>query len=57
MLVVVLLSVAAGVLPLVVPGTLFERDAGRFAAAVIFAASLISLAVGRVPGLAIDCAG
>ena len=56
-LVVVLLSVAAGLLPLVVPGTLFERDAGRFAAAVIFAASLISLAVGRVPGLAIDCAG
>jgi Na+/H+ antiporter NhaD/arsenite permease-like protein len=36
---------------------LFERDAGRFAAAVIFAASLIALAVGRVPGLAIDRAG
>jgi Na+/H+ antiporter NhaD/arsenite permease-like protein len=56
-LVVVLLAVAAGLLPLMIPGTLFERDAGRFAAAVIFAASLIALAVGRVPGLAIDRAG
>ncbi len=56
-LIVVLLAVAAGLLPLVVPGTLFERDAGRLAAAVIFTASYIALAVGRVPGLAIDRAG
>ena len=44
-------------LPLVVPGSVFERDAGRLAAGVIFAASLVALAVGRVPGLAIDRAG
>ena len=56
-LIVVLLAVAAGLLPLVVPGTLFERDAGRLAAAVIFAASYVAMAVGRVPGLAIDRAG
>jgi len=56
-LIVVLLAVAAGLLPLVVPGTLFERDAGGLAAAVIFAASYAALAVGRVPGLAIDRAG
>jgi Na+/H+ antiporter NhaD/arsenite permease-like protein len=56
-LIVVLLAVAAGLLPLVVPGTLFERDAGRLAAAMIFAASYVALAIGRVPGLAIDRAG
>ena len=56
-LIVVLLAVAAGLLPLVVPGTLFERDAGRLAAAVIFAASYVALAIGLVPGLAIDRAG
>jgi Na+/H+ antiporter NhaD/arsenite permease-like protein len=56
-LIVVLLAVAAGLLPLFVPGTLFERDAGRLAAAVIFAASYVALAIGRIPGLAIDRAG
>jgi Na+/H+ antiporter NhaD/arsenite permease-like protein len=56
-LIVVLLAVAAGLLPLVVPGTLLERDARRLAAAVIFTASYVALAVGRVPGLAIDRAG
>jgi Na+/H+ antiporter NhaD/arsenite permease-like protein len=56
-LIVVLLAVMAGLLPLVVPGTLFERDAGRLAAAVIFTASYVALAIGRVPGLAIDRAG
>ena len=56
-LIVVLLAVAAGLLPLVVPGTLFERDTGRLAAAVIFAASYVALAAGGVPGLAIDRAG
>jgi Na+/H+ antiporter NhaD/arsenite permease-like protein len=53
----VLLAVMTGLLSLVVPGTLFERDAGRLAAAVTFAASYVALAVGRVPGLAIDRAG
>jgi len=56
-LIVVLLAVMTGLLSLVVPGTLFERDAGRLAAAVTFAASYVALAVGRVPGLAIDRAG
>jgi Na+/H+ antiporter NhaD/arsenite permease-like protein len=55
--IVVMLAVAAGLLPLAVPGTVFERDAARLAAGVIFAASLVALAVGRVPGLAIDRAG
>jgi hypothetical protein len=55
-LIVVLLAVVAGLLLLVVPGTLFERDVGRLAA-VIFAASYVALAIGRVPGLAIDRAG
>jgi Na+/H+ antiporter NhaD/arsenite permease-like protein len=54
---VVLLAVAAGLLPLVVPGTIFERNADRLAAAVVFAASYVALAIGRVPGLAIDRAG
>jgi Na+/H+ antiporter NhaD/arsenite permease-like protein len=56
-LIVVALAVAAGLLPLVVPGTIFERNADRLAAAVIFAASYVALAIGRVPGLAIDRAG
>ena len=56
-LIVVLLAVMTGLLSLVVPGTLFERDAGRLAAAVTFAASYVALAFGRVPGLAIDRAG
>ena len=55
--IVVLLAVAAGLLPLVIPGTFFECDAGVLAAAVIFAASYVALAVGRVPGLAIDARG
>src|SRR5215471_18863727 len=55
--IVVVLALAAGLLSLVIPGTLLERDAGRFAVAVIFAASYIALAIGRIPGLAIDRAG
>jgi hypothetical protein len=39
------------------PGTLVGRDAGWVAAAAVFAASYLALAVGRVPGLAIDRAG
>src|SRR6516164_2853643 len=52
-MVVVLIAVAAGLLPLVVPGGLLAREGGRLAAAVILVTSLIALAVGRVPGLAI----
>jgi hypothetical protein len=55
-LIVVLLAVVAGLLLLVVPGTLVERDVGSLAA-VIFAASYVALAIGRVPGLAIDRPG
>jgi hypothetical protein len=36
--IVVMLAVAAGLLPLAAPGTVFERNAGRLAAGVIFAA-------------------
>jgi Na+/H+ antiporter NhaD/arsenite permease-like protein len=56
-LVVVALALAAGLLPLIVPGTIVERDLDRLAAAVIFAASYVALAIGRIPGLAIDRAG
>jgi di/tricarboxylate transporter len=56
-LTVVVLAVAAGLLLPVVPGTLLARESSRLAAAVIFAASLVALAIGRVPGLAIDRAG
>ena len=55
--VVVLAAVAAGLLLLVVPGTLLARESSRLAAAVIFAASLVALAIGRVSRLAIDRAG
>jgi Na+/H+ antiporter NhaD/arsenite permease-like protein len=54
---IVLLALAGGLAPVLLPDTLFERDASRFATAVIFAASYVALAVGRVPGLAIDRAG
>jgi hypothetical protein len=57
LVVLVLLAVVAGLLSFLVPGTLFERDAGRLAAAMIFPASYVALAIGRIPGLAIDHAG
>jgi len=47
-LIVVLLAVAAGLLPLVVPGGLFAREGGRLAAAVIFVAS-VSVWRGSMP--------
>jgi Na+/H+ antiporter NhaD/arsenite permease-like protein len=56
-LAVVLLAVAGGVAPELLPGTLFGQDARWIAAAGIFAASYLALAVGRVPGLTIDRAG
>jgi Na+/H+ antiporter NhaD/arsenite permease-like protein len=54
---IVLLALAGGVAPSLMPGTLVGRDAQSVAAAAIFAASYLALAVGRVPGLAIDRAG
>jgi Na+/H+ antiporter NhaD/arsenite permease-like protein len=54
---IVLLALAGGLASALLPGTLIERDTGRVAAAIIFTASYAALAVGRVPGLAIDRAG
>ena len=54
---IVLLALAGGLAPSLLPGTLVGRDARSVAAAAIFAASYLALAVGRVPGLAIDRAG
>src|SRR6266851_8217861 len=54
---IVLLALAGGLVPLLLPGTLAGRDAPSVAAVAIFAASYLALAVGRVPGLAIDRAG
>jgi Na+/H+ antiporter NhaD/arsenite permease-like protein len=54
---IVLLALAGGLAPSFLPGTLVGRDARWVAAAVVFAASYLALAVGRVPGLAIDRAG
>src|SRR5580693_457393 len=54
---IVLLALAGGLAPVLLPGTLVGRDAQWVAAAAIFAASYLALAVGRVPGLAIDRAG
>jgi di/tricarboxylate transporter len=54
---IVLLALAGGLAPSLLPGTLVGRDAGWVAAAAVFAASYLALAVGRVPGLAIDRAG
>ena len=54
---IVLLAVAGGLASSFLPETLAGRDAQSVAAPVIFAASYLALAVGRVPGLAIDRAG
>src|SRR5438132_11316310 len=54
---IVLLALAGGLAPSLLPGTLAGRDAPSIAAGAIFAASYLALAVGRVPGLAIDRAG
>src|SRR5712671_6038801 len=51
---IVMLALAGGLAPSLLPGTLVGRDAGWVAAVAIFAASYLALAVGRVPGLAID---
>jgi Na+/H+ antiporter NhaD/arsenite permease-like protein len=54
---VVLLALVGGVLAWLRPETPFQRDAGWTAAAAVFASSYVALAIGRVPGLALDRAG
>jgi Na+/H+ antiporter NhaD/arsenite permease-like protein len=56
-LAVVSLALVGGLAATLMPGTLVGRDTARLAAATIFAASYVALAIGRVPGLAIDRAG
>ncbi len=55
--VVVALALVAALAPSLMPDTLAGRDAGTLAAGVIFGASYLALALGRVPFLAIDRAG
>ena len=52
---VLAVAAAAAAMPWILPGDAAESR--RIAAAAIFAASYLALAVGRVPGLAIDRAG
>src|SRR5258705_10115415 len=54
---IVLLALAGGIASSLLPGTLVGQDTRWAAAAAIFAASSLALAVGRIPGLAIDRAG
>ena len=52
---VIVLSLAAAIAPLIRPA--FGREAVKTAAAAIFGASYLALAIGKVPGLSIDRAG
>jgi hypothetical protein len=54
---VVLSSLAAGVVAWLRPGTPFQHDAGWLGASAVFVSSYVALAIGRVPGLALDRAG
>src|SRR6266478_4914159 len=54
---IVLLALAGGLASSLLPGTLAGRDAQTAAAGAIFVGSYLALAVGRIPGLAIDRAG
>ena len=55
---VVLLALLAAVAPGLLPRhPVFDDDTRKVAAAVIFAASYLGLAIGRIPGLSIDRAG
>ena len=54
---VLVLAVAGAFVPSLWPGTLAGREAGALAAGVIFAASYLALALGKIPFLAIDRAG
>ena len=55
--VVVALALAAALVPWLAPGTMAGRDVRQLAAGAVFVASYLSLAIGRIPGLAIDRAG
>jgi Na+/H+ antiporter NhaD/arsenite permease-like protein len=52
---IVLLALAGGLAPALWPA--LGQDAARFVGAVVFLASYVALAIGRVPGMAIDRAG
>ena len=52
-----LLALSGGIAAGLFPGTAIGRDAGPVVGAVVFAASYLALAIGRIPGLAIDRAG
>jgi Na+/H+ antiporter NhaD/arsenite permease-like protein len=54
---VVLLSLAAGVVAWLRPENPLQRDTGWLAASAVFVSSYVALAIGRVPGLALDRAG
>jgi Na+/H+ antiporter NhaD/arsenite permease-like protein len=55
---VVLVALAAALVPHLFPlDGRFDEDSRKIAAAIIFAATYLALAIGRVPGLAIDRAG
>ena len=54
---VVAAALAAALAPHLLPDTLARRDAGTFAAVVVFAGSYLALALGKIPFLAIDRAG
>ena len=55
--IVVVLALGAALMPWLAPDTLAGRDAGSLAAAAVFGASYLALAIGKIPGLAIDRAG
>ena len=55
--VVVALALAAALVPWLAPGTMAGRDVRPLAAGAVFVASYLALAIGRIPGLAIDRAG
>lgn len=54
---VVVVALGAGVAPMLLGRANVERGIGWMAAAAIFASSYVALAIGRVPGLALDRAG
>jgi Na+/H+ antiporter NhaD/arsenite permease-like protein len=56
-LAVVILALAAAFLPILFPQSRLGGDATEIAAAAIFVASYLALAIGKVPGLGIDRAG
>jgi Na+/H+ antiporter NhaD/arsenite permease-like protein len=56
--IVVVVAIAAALTPILLPaGAPMDGEGRRVAAGVIFAGSYLALAVGRIPGLAIDRAG